>query len=413
MKFIHMADIHLGSLISLSFDKFDDIKKNEVYRVFKELVNLAVENKVDFILLSGDVYDRDCYYIRANKIFLDEIRKLEKENILVYVIGGNHDPLDAQKNLYDIPSNLHIFKDDKLEIKYIYKDEKLICRIIGESYNKREQKRIIEKFNIEKSDVYTIAMLHSSLNKNDKKYSPCSIVELRENEVVDYWALGHIHKNAVLNKKPYIVYPGVMQGRDFGEQEKKGAYLVEVDNNDISTEFISVPSVIYKAVNLDVSLYDIENISSLESVIVENLDKCVDKNEKGYIFSLDLNGKGEINKILRENKEDIIINLKEDINNHYINEECFIKLDKIDINTSNKINIEDYKDNVLIETIENYKKSLKLDSDFIKNLGIIFEENSDNEDENPLKVNLDKDDKNSILENATNLIIDKILEMGE
>ncbi|MDV3428573.1 MAG: DNA repair exonuclease, partial [Bacillota bacterium] len=189
MKFMHISDLHLGSILNIGNNETSfirDIEINGVYNAFNKAVDTAIEKEADFIIISGDIYDRDCYYVRANKIFLDEVEKLKKNNINVYIIHGNHDPLKGMKDLYDIPDNLYVFPYGKPEI-YEIKDKEgsIICRIIGQSYEKKEEGKMMYKsFSLPDSSS-NIGVLHTSLNINDKKYVPSSVNELSSVKGID------------------------------------------------------------------------------------------------------------------------------------------------------------------------------------------------------------------------------------
>src|SRR5262249_43545566 len=70
-------------------------------------------------------------------------------------------------------------------------------------------------------------------------YAPCTLQELTSRGY-DYWALGHIHKRAVLSSDPYVIFPGNLQGRHAKENGPKGCFLVEVDDGGrtVSADFV-------------------------------------------------------------------------------------------------------------------------------------------------------------------------------
>jgi DNA repair exonuclease SbcCD nuclease subunit len=94
MKFIHAADIHLDSpLVGLRFYEgapVDEIR-GATRRAFQNLIELAITEKVDFILIAGDLYDGDWKDYNTGLFFLKEMAKLRDHGIRVFMISGNHD----------------------------------------------------------------------------------------------------------------------------------------------------------------------------------------------------------------------------------------------------------------------------------------------------------------------------------
>src|SRR5699024_10608863 len=91
---------------------------------------------------------------------------------------------------------------------------------------------------------FNIAMLHGTLHGNHEHdpYAPFRLEDLQR-EPFDYWALGHIHKRSVVQKKPPIVYPGNIQGRHRKERGRKGCYYVDMNQFETTLEFIPLQQV--------------------------------------------------------------------------------------------------------------------------------------------------------------------------
>ncbi|MFA6940986.1 MAG: exonuclease SbcCD subunit D [Clostridiaceae bacterium] len=422
MKFMHISDLHLGSILNIGNNETSFIREieiNGVYDAFNKAVDTAIEKKADFIIISGDIYDRDCYYVRANKIFLDGVEKLRKNNINVYIIHGNHDPLKGMKNLYNTPDNLYVFPYDSpktFEIKD--KEGSVICRIIGQSYEKKEEGKMIYKsFSIPDSS-FNIAVLHTSLNINDKKYVPSSVNELSSVKGIDYWALGHIHKGGIVKEEnPCIIYPGNPQGRDFGETGVRGCYMVTVTNGKAIPEFIPIGGYIYKEIGIDIRDYNLSNITDIIDVLRGKIDDLLNSAYKpaGYILRWNIKGRGEIHSLLKEGKEDIIKNIIETLNIEYEGHSPFVHTDDIEINTGLDIHVDTesklYKG--MDRVIESINKEAGIRGKMLGSLGSLYDLREDNEDRDDTKIKADNNFIDSILEEARKIIIDKYIERGD
>ena len=134
IKFIHCADIHLGSTLSINGEVDESIlemSEKAVSMTFHRIVDMALREKVHFLLISGDLYDRDGMNLRAQKFFNEECLRLKEEGINVYVICGNHDPVGSIEEVFKLPDNVKKFKEDKVITLGYVKDKRVRARISG------------------------------------------------------------------------------------------------------------------------------------------------------------------------------------------------------------------------------------------------------------------------------------------
>src|ERR1019366_10584774 len=93
-KFIHAADIHLDSPLQ-GLERYEGAPADEIRgatrRALENLVQLAVDEAVDFVLLAGDIYDGDWRDYNTGLFFTHQMSRLKAANIPVYLIKGNHD----------------------------------------------------------------------------------------------------------------------------------------------------------------------------------------------------------------------------------------------------------------------------------------------------------------------------------
>lgn len=110
IRFLHTADLHLGSSLSIGGEysaALSPLLDNAIYDAFSRLCAEAIDKQVDFVLISGDLYDGGSRSVKAN-IFNQECEKLASHNIPVYIIAGNHDPLSFHRELIAPPENVHL-----------------------------------------------------------------------------------------------------------------------------------------------------------------------------------------------------------------------------------------------------------------------------------------------------------------
>ena len=257
VKFIHCADLHLDSPFKsksyLSPNIFEDVQKS-AYESFKNIVDLALKQEVDFIIIAGDLFDSENRTLRAEVFLKEQFKRLEKEQIFVYISHGNHDPL-TEKITNDWPDNVSVFSNRVETYQAITKDGETIF-VHGFSYqhDTSYENKIDEYPSSQGKKGIHIGMLHGTYSKSSTKnrYTEFILEDLNQ-KLYHYWALGHIHERQELSDMPPIYYPGNIQGRHFGEQGPKGCLLVEGDHLRLNANFIPTQQIRFEeaAINTD------------------------------------------------------------------------------------------------------------------------------------------------------------------
>ncbi|WP_151736090.1 metallophosphoesterase family protein ['Paenibacillus yunnanensis' Narsing Rao et al. 2020] len=236
-RFLHAADLHLDSRFAGLSGLPQPIRsylKESTFAALGRLVRLAVEQEVDFIVISGDVYDVSDASLQGQLRFREALQELGGHGIAVYIIHGNHDPLDGPRLNSGPPPLVTVFGGVQPEqaIARRRSDGKEVAVVTGISYPtaKVTENTALKYSRIPGSTLFHIAMLHGNVDGDlqHETYSPCTRKDLLDRGF-DYWALGHIHKRQILQESPPIVYPGNIQSRSVKETGPKGCYIVEVD----------------------------------------------------------------------------------------------------------------------------------------------------------------------------------------
>lgn len=257
MTFIHAADIHLGGMFSgfrhLPDNLYERLKASG-YKALQNLVQTAIKEKVDFVILAGDIYDVDDRNLKAQVQFQKAMEQLNKEEIPVYMIHGNHDFLEGKYFELALPPNVHVFRQE-VEVKEYIKEDGTSAMLYGFSYGKRHVRdRMIEAYVKQPAGDFHIGLLHGNLDGETShgNYAPFTRTDLLE-KGFDYWALGHIHKRMFVLEEPIAVYPGCLQGRNKKETGEKGFYLVHLSENGTEMEFRPASVMDWKEEKLDAS----------------------------------------------------------------------------------------------------------------------------------------------------------------
>jgi len=237
IKFIHTADIHLDSPLK-GLEAHEDAPVEQIRgatrRAFDNLIDLAVTEVVDFILIAGDLYDGDWKDYNTGLFFAARMGRLARAGINVYTVSGNHDAASQITRAMPLPDNVTVFSTGKPQS--VIRDD-LGVVIHGQSYTRRAvTDNLALDYPRNDASYLNIGMLHTSLTGREghEDYAPCSPDELTA-KGYDYWALGHVHQREIVSRDPWIVFPGNLQGRHIKETGAKGATLVTVEAGRITS----------------------------------------------------------------------------------------------------------------------------------------------------------------------------------
>jgi len=240
MKFAHMADCHIGS--------WRDPKLRDISTLaFNKAAEKCVQEAVDFILISGDLFNTSLPRIDNLKTVVGTFRRLKEKNIPVYIIPGSHDFSPSGKTMLDVLEEAGLFVnvvkgeeiDGKLKLNFTI-DEKTgvkITGMLGKRYSleKSYYENLIRE-NLENEAGYKIFMFHSGIDELKPEdmqniiTQPLSLLP----KTFDYYAGGHVHivKDTKIEGYGTIAYPGPLFPNSFSELEKleRGGFYIVEDN---------------------------------------------------------------------------------------------------------------------------------------------------------------------------------------
>lgn len=278
-KFIHAADIHLDSPLH-KLDAYEGAPVEELRhatrRAFENLVDLALEEEVDFVLIAGDLYDGDWKDYNTGLYLVSRLRKLREAEIPVFIVAGNHDAASKITKTLRLPDGVTMFPSNKAETAEL---DELGVAIHGRSFSSAVMtKNLAEKYPSALSGCFNIGLLHTSINGREghEPYAPCSLDDLR-GRGYNYWALGHAHQWEIVLEDPLVVFSGNTQGRHIRECGPKGCALITVNDSGRPTmDFKPLDAVRWGRIEIDASAaqggYDVVDM------VIEELGRLLEEN---------------------------------------------------------------------------------------------------------------------------------------
>ncbi|MBF0294846.1 MAG: DNA repair exonuclease [Magnetococcales bacterium] len=257
MKFIHCADIHLDSPLK-GLERHEGAPVEEIRnasrQAFATLVSLCLEERADFVLIAGDLFDGAWRDFNTALWFVKQANRLRDANIPLFLARGNHDAQSRFIRHVPLPANVTEFPSTKPATVTL---EPLRVAIHGHSFAKpAETANLAARYPAPVAGYYNIGLLHTALDgrPGHASYAPCRKEDLL-NKGYDYWALGHVHQWEIVHPgRPWILFPGMPQGRHVRETGAKGCALVTVDDSGGTTvAFRAVDSLRWVVTQVDLA----------------------------------------------------------------------------------------------------------------------------------------------------------------
>ena len=268
MRIIHTSDWHLGHTL------MDKTREEEMRSFFSFLIDVIIKERVDALLISGDIFDTGTPSNAALSLyysFLASIKNTECKD--VFIIAGNHDSpslLSAPKEILEMV-NVHIYAT-KEDIKPYVIGEKVVVlpipfprdqelrRLVQGGTIKEEDDRLrlaieeLYKTETEKTasaypSLPIVAMGHlmaTNINVEDKPDLYIGGLGTIDSgsfpKALSYVALGHIHKKMNLNSSGTLCYSGSPIPFSFKEaKDTKVLKLVEIEGSETKVSDITIP----------------------------------------------------------------------------------------------------------------------------------------------------------------------------
>lgn len=287
-RFIHAADIHLDSPLQ-RLESYEGAPVEEIRgatrRALENLVEVAIREEVDFVVIAGDLYDGDWRDHNTGLFFVRQAAKLIGHGIPLYVIRGNHDAASILTQSLPLPKNPDgssiLLSSKRPETVRL---ESLGVSIHGLSFrNRAETENLALQYPEPDAGMFNLGMLHTSLTGGEghEPYAPCTPQQLADKDY-QYWALGHIHlrgERHVDGAAP-VVFAGNVQGRHTRETGPKGCVVVDIDGDGKTTRsFVPLDVVRWEICPIDISQHEHadEIVDVFGDFVSERLRQCGDR----------------------------------------------------------------------------------------------------------------------------------------
>ncbi|MDX2064663.1 MAG: DNA repair exonuclease [Fimbriimonadaceae bacterium] len=275
-RFLVGGDFHLGRSSSIpAFARGEVAGRDLTARgAWYRFVDLAVRERPDAVLLTGDLVDRDFGALAALPPLREGFRRLREAGIPTVVIAGNHDPNILRAYARQYPDDAVFL--GRSEPGFATHRLPNGWTVVGWSYpaSPDESARVPWSTFPKSLGGRSIGMLHGTLGGGDR-YAPFTLTELRDHPT-DLWCLGHIHK-PYWNPAPAVLYPGAPQALDPGETGPHGAVRMTWKDGGWTHEPVLLSTVRYENTTLTVTESD-----TIALAVIDQLARLAEEDSVPY-----------------------------------------------------------------------------------------------------------------------------------
>jgi len=342
VTFVHTADLHLDAPfqgIGASSERVGRVLAEATYEAFRRVVDIAIARDVDFVVIAGDAYNARDKSLRAQLRFREQMVRLSDAGIRAFIVNGNHDPASGWSAGLALPESVHVFAADRVQRVDVERDGEVIAAVYGRSFGRAaETANLALGYRRDAADPLAIGVLHANVGSNSEydPYAPATLEDLRS-AGMDYWALGHIHKQEVLARDPWVVYAGSPQGLSPKETGEHGCLVVSVSAGG-AVQVEPVPTAPIAWVQLEVDATQAGSVDEIRQLLDDACEGARALATQGVVARVHLTGRSHAHAELA--RPGLVEQLAEELRAEQASRSPWLWLDRLDDATARIIDLD-------------------------------------------------------------------------
>lgn len=280
MKFIHIADVHLGAIPDAG-KVWAKEREKEIWETFEKIVPICNNERADLLLISGDLFHR-----QPLKKELKEVNYILSKLVQtqVVIIAGSYDYLKESSRYLDFEwhENIHFLTNTQMDKVYF---PLIDTEVWGLSYNRPQiTEALYDEVSVKKDRTYRILMAYGG----DENHIPMKLNQLAQKEF-HYIALGYFHTPKLFEQQR-MAYSGALEPIEKSETGKHGYIIGEILEDGTKISFVPIAKREY--VSLKVTMTADTTNQELKERIQSVIEECGDNN----IYKVIIEGKHDSDK---------------------------------------------------------------------------------------------------------------------
>jgi len=252
-RFLHASDFHLdqapGGITELQDGLIDHLIE-ATYKAVDSVFDTAIRERVDFVLLSGDIIHFPTASPRAIEFLSAQFERLHEKKIPTYWLGGDLEAGASLPTDFHLPKSVHRMATSRVQTLELKKERNTIAYIVGQSSGGHGYANL-EEMRVPRDGRFFVGMwyCHQPPEQLD--------TDMLDDLGIDYWAFGGNHKQQTLQTIIPAHFCGTPQARMPSETGPHGCMLVKVTGDQIDDAlFVETDALRYRTERIDVALAD-------------------------------------------------------------------------------------------------------------------------------------------------------------
>ena len=271
-RFIHTSDFHLdqplGGLTEIPEELIEPLI-DAPYRAVDRVVDAALQERVDFVLLTGDIIHFPTASPRAVDFLRVQLSRLHEKKIPTYWLGGRLEAGNSPPEDFTLPKSVHRFPASRVQRLEVRRGKKTIAYLVGQSAGEHAFANL-DEMRCPRDGRFFAGLWYGDVQSEVDS-------DQLDDLGIDYWALGGSHRPQKLDTTIPAQYCGTPQGRLPAEQGPHGCVLVQVTGEDVETRFIETDVIRYQIERLELdSAADQQQLASRISDRLRSLKTGLD-----------------------------------------------------------------------------------------------------------------------------------------
>ena len=270
LKLLAVGDIHIGRRPSkLPSEFIDNVRDLSTSASWNILIDLAIKEGVNVIVLAGDVVESESNYFKGHRELKDGIQRLSEYGVRVLGVAGNHDAEVLPDLAKKIPDFQLIGSKGTWEKVELNINEEWLT-IHGYSFpHKKVSQSPLHGISFSRGKGINFGLLHCDLGAHKSEYGPVTSQQLK-NSGMEGWLLGHIHTPDKISQNYCTGYLGSLSGMDPSDVGDRGPWLFNIDQGYVQsvTQWV-MPPMRWERIELDIS--ELTDQSQARSQLLEYL----------------------------------------------------------------------------------------------------------------------------------------------
>ncbi len=343
-QFLHAADLRLDTPftgVSVTAPAVAAELRDASLNALDQLIRLAIDREVAFVILAGDTYEGPARGVRAQLDLLRGVRELSDRGIHTFIAPSAADPAArGWSAVREWPELVTLFREGTPTAVPVERDGQTIATVHGVTHPLSAEGApspadLASGLDLEGQGPHIAVLYGGPADQPEPAPPSTEWVEQAADVGVAYWALGQVRERGIWGRDPWVVSSGTAQARQASSNEHaaNGVYVVNLDNAEAKAEPELVPIDRVRFDRIEYSIEGLADLAILRDRLVDTGRRCLaDADGRSVLLQVELVGRGPVHTELY--RPGALVELVEGLRTESLSEPPLLWWDRVDVSTT-------------------------------------------------------------------------------